>query len=59
MGTGTGCMSSKDCAKQVNVAINDVLVSRRSFKLPDDLYEEQEYMRKNLVSEKWMRVQYE
>jgi O-acetyl-ADP-ribose deacetylase (regulator of RNase III) len=58
LGTGTGDMSSVDCAKQVNAAINDVFINKRAYKGPTDLYEELDYMRKHIVSEKWMRVQH-
>jgi O-acetyl-ADP-ribose deacetylase (regulator of RNase III) len=57
LGTGTGGMLSKDCAKQVNAAINYVLVEKRSDSGPKSLYEEQDYMRKNIVSKKWFEVQ--
>ena len=59
MGTGTGCMAPMDCAKQVNAAINDVLVTGRVYGGPIKIYEEQDYMRKHIVSDKWMRMQYE
>lgn len=55
LGTGTGMMSSDDCAKQVNAAINDVVVMQGRF--PTTIYEEQEYMRKHIVSQKWFKVQ--
>lgn len=55
LGTGTGGMSANDCAKQVNAAINDVIVNQRGF--PTTVYEEQDYMRKFIVSQKWMQVQ--
>jgi len=57
LGTGTGGMLPEDCAKQVNAAINDVLVEKRIYGGPKDLYEEQDYMRKNIVSKKWFEVQ--
>lgn len=55
LGTGTGEMFVNDCAKQVNAAINDVVVNQRGF--PTTVYEEQDYMRKFIVSKKWMQVQ--
>ena len=57
LGTGTGCMLSEDCAKQVNAAINYVLVEKRIYSGPKNLYEEQDYMKKYIVSKKWFEVQ--
>jgi O-acetyl-ADP-ribose deacetylase (regulator of RNase III) len=57
LGTGAGCMLPEDCAKQVNAAINYVLVEKRVYTSPKGLYEEQDYMRKNIVSKKWFEVQ--
>lgn len=57
LGTGTGGMLPEDCAKQVNAAINYVLVEKRIYGGPKSLYEEQDYMRKNIVSKKWFEVQ--
>jgi len=59
MGVGTGCMAPMDCAKQVNAAIDDVLVSKRVYKGPVKIYEEQLYMRDHIVLAKWMKLQYE
>ncbi len=59
MGTGTGRMAPMDCAKQVSAAIEDVLVTKRVYGAVKEVYEEQEYMRKHIVSKKWMKVQYE
>ena len=57
MGAGTGRMTSRDCAKQVNASINDVIISKRSYRSSKDLYEEQDHMRKHIISEKWSEVQ--
>jgi len=57
LGTGTGCMSVEDCAKQVSAAIKYVLVDKRCYGGPEDLYEEQDYMRNHIVSAKWFKVQ--
>lgn len=57
MGMGTGCVTPSDFAKQSCAAIKDVIVDKKSF--PLDLYDEQEYMRKYVVSENWLKVQYE
>jgi len=57
LGTGTGNMLPEDCAKQVNAAINYVLVEKRIYSGPQSLYEEQDYMRKHIVSGKWFEVQ--
>lgn len=57
LGTGAGCMLSEDCAKQVNAAINYVLVEKRIYSGPKSLYEEQDYMRKHIISKKWFEVQ--
>jgi O-acetyl-ADP-ribose deacetylase (regulator of RNase III) len=57
LGTGTGGMLPEDCAKQVNAAINYVLVEKRIYSGAKSLYEEQDYMRKNIVSKKWFEVQ--
>jgi len=57
LGTGTGCMRPEDCAKQVDAAINCVLVAKRIYSPPKDIYEEQDYMIKNIVSQKWFEVQ--
>lgn len=57
LGTGTGGMLPEDCAKQVNAAINYVLVEKRIYGGPKNLYEEQDYMRKHIVSKKWFEVQ--
>ena len=57
LGTGTGGMLPEDCAKQVNAAINYVLVEKRIYGGPNSLYEEQDYMKKYIVSKKWFEVQ--
>lgn len=57
LGTGTGGMLPEDCAKQMNAAIKYVLVDRKVHVLSKDLYEEQDYMRKHIVSKKWYEVQ--
>ena len=57
LGTGTGGMLPGDCAKQVNAAINYVLVDKKIYGGPKSLYEEQAYMRKHIVSEKWFEIQ--
>jgi O-acetyl-ADP-ribose deacetylase (regulator of RNase III) len=57
LGTGTGGMLPEDCAKQVNAAINYVLVEKRIYGGAKSLYEEQDYMRKHIVSRKWLEVQ--
>jgi len=57
LGTGTGGMLPEDCAKQVSTAIDDVLIGKRIYSGSRDLYEEQDYMRKNIVSNKWLEVQ--
>ncbi len=55
LGTGVGCMDPKDCAKQVNAAINDVIVTERVYDTLNNLYDEQEHMVKHIVSKKWMK----
>jgi O-acetyl-ADP-ribose deacetylase (regulator of RNase III) len=57
LGTGVGGVLPEDCAKQMNAAINDVLVEKRIYSVPKDLYEEQDYMRNQIVSQKWFKVQ--
>jgi len=57
LGTGVGSMLPEDCARQVNAAINYVLVEKRIYGGPNSLYEEQDYMRKYIVSKKWFEVQ--
>lgn len=57
LGTGTGGMLPEDCAKQVNAAINYVLVEKKIYAGPKSLYEEQLYMRNQIVSQKWFKVQ--
>ena len=57
LGTGTGGMLPMDCAKQVSTAIDDVLVDEKIYRSPKSLYEEQDYMRKYIVSKKWFEVQ--
>jgi len=57
MGTGTGCLKPKDCAKQMNAAINYVFVDKRIYTIPESLYEEQVYIRNNVATEKWFKVQ--
>lgn len=59
MGTGVGCMDPMDCAKQVNAAIDDVIVNERVYDTLNNLYDEQEHMVKHIVSKKWLKVQYE
>ena len=59
MGTGTGCLASMDCAKQVSAAIGDVLITKKAYRPVKDMYEEQAYMRDHIVSTKWMKMQYE
>lgn len=55
MGVGTGQVTTEDCAKQMRAAINDEIVNERAF--PKDLYEEQDYMRLNIVGTRWYDVQ--
>lgn len=55
LGTGTGMLLFEDCAKQVNAAINDIMIAK--WRYPTTIYEEQEYMRKYIVSQKWFKVQ--
>jgi len=57
LGTGTGMMKPADCAKQVDAAIKCVLVEGRIYTGPKNLYEEQNYMRQYIVSQKWFEVQ--
>ncbi len=57
MGSGTGGMLPTDCAKQANAAINYVLIEKRIYAGPKNLYEEQDYMRKHIVSKKWFEIQ--
>ena len=57
MGTGTGNVSPDSCARQMAVAIDDVLVSPPEG--PIDVYEEQNRMYKYIVSDEWLRVQFE
>ena len=57
MGTGTGQMKEVDCAKQVSVAIGDVLVSKDAYKLPTDLYDEQYRMAQHIVPSRWLEIQ--
>jgi len=57
LGTGTGGMLPEDCAKQVNAAIQYVLVDETWLVMPNDLYKEQDHMRKHIVSKKWFEVQ--
>jgi O-acetyl-ADP-ribose deacetylase (regulator of RNase III) len=57
MGTGTGGMLAEDCAKQTSAAIKYVLIDKRAEEGPKSLYEEQDYIRKYVVSEKWYKVQ--
>jgi O-acetyl-ADP-ribose deacetylase (regulator of RNase III) len=57
LGTGTGVMLSEDCAKQVSAAIQYVLIEGRCYSGVKDLYEEQSYMRTNIVTTKWFEVQ--
>jgi len=57
MGSGTGGMLSADCAKQANAAINYVLIEKKIYTGPKSLYEEQNYMRKHIVSKKWFEIQ--
>lgn len=57
MGTGTGGMLPQDCAKQINAAINYVLIEKRIYTGPKSLYEEQAYVVQNIVSPKWFEVQ--
>ena len=57
MGTGTGLVSPDSCAKQMSVAIDEVLVN--PFKEPIDVYEAQDKMFKKIVSSEWLKVQFE
>jgi len=57
LGTGTGGILPEDCAKQVDAAINCVLVEKRIYGGSKNLYEEQSYMREHIVSKKWFEVQ--
>ena len=52
LGTGTGNMGSNDCSKQVAEAIKYVLVDKRHFSSPKNLYVEQEYTRR-MAPAKW------
>ncbi len=56
LGTGTGGMDMNDCAKQVNAAIEDVLITKYAYS-KRKVYIEQDHMRKNIVSAKWYAVQ--
>lgn len=57
LGTGTGSMNPKDCAYQMNAAINYVYIDKRAYKPVIDLYDESDYMRKYIVTRKWYEVQ--
>ena len=57
LGTGTGMMKPEDCAFQVDAAINCVLIEKRIYSGPKDLYEEQNYMVRHIASQKWFEVQ--
>jgi O-acetyl-ADP-ribose deacetylase (regulator of RNase III) len=57
LGTGTGGLLPTDCAKQVDAAINCVLVKERIYDTPKDLYDEHDYMIRHIVSQKWLKVQ--
>jgi O-acetyl-ADP-ribose deacetylase (regulator of RNase III) len=57
LGTGTGGVSPDSCAKQISVAIEDVIINPP--KEPLDVYEEQDKMYKKIVSEEWLKVQFE
>lgn len=57
MGTGTGEVSPMDCAKQMSAAIKDVLITKRVYSLPKDLYDEQLHMRQYIVTADWFKVQ--
>jgi len=57
LGTGTGSMSAQDCAKQVGAAIRYVLIDGTAYSGPKGLYEEQDFIRKHVISEKWFEVQ--
>lgn len=57
MGTGTGCMSPMDCAKQMATAIEDVLITKRVFNIPKNIYEAQLHMKQHIVTTDWFKVQ--
>lgn len=57
LGTSTGSMHPKDCAYQMNAAINYVYIDKRAYKPVTDLYDESDYMRKYIVTKKWYEVQ--
>ena len=57
LGTGTGSMLEEDCAKQMNAAINYVYVDKMIYRGAKSLYEEQDYMRRHIVSKKWFEIQ--
>ena len=57
LGTGTGGMKPEDCAKQMNAAIDYVLVGKGFYGGVQSLYGEQGHMRSDIVSEKWFKVQ--
>ena len=55
MGTGTGNMDKRECARQVSVAIDEVLLG--NYKFPNDLYEELNNFKKKLGHVKWFESQ--
>lgn len=57
LGTGTGGMLPKDCARQVCAAIEDVLINKRAYRLINEIYSEQQHMINKIVSTKWLEVQ--
>ncbi len=59
LGTGTGGMLPEDCAKQVRAAIKYVLMDGIPYGGPGSLYEEQTFIRHNVVSERWFKVQHD
>jgi O-acetyl-ADP-ribose deacetylase (regulator of RNase III) len=59
LGTGTGLMSPKNCAKQVSAAIRYVIIEKRhtGSYLYKDIYDEQLFIRDNVVDQDWLKVQ--
>lgn len=57
LGTGTGTMRPDDCAKQVAEAIKYVLIDEIPYTGVEDLYQEQDFVRKKIASSRWFEVQ--
>lgn len=57
MATGTGHISPDDCARQMSAAIRDILIEERHKSMPDNVWDEQKRVRRDIAGTKWLETQ--